>query len=197
MVNKLFPRQLIAWSFPFLLLMGSGQLVTAQKIHQKIRLHSFGFSHAVGVDLMVPVGNFSATHWGGVGLHYAYSNRRFVKMKAPAIRRFGFIAQGGIMYYAGKNEKAIDYTYSYPPYFVLYAYPGIIINRGTRFQASFGTGPAIGFYNARTRFNWGWVLSSRYALKKKISIGPSVNWLKEKGSRPLCAVGIQTAWAIH
>ncbi|MBL0334565.1 MAG: hypothetical protein IPP73_04335 [Chitinophagaceae bacterium] len=197
MVTKLFTRQLIVWSLPFLLFTGIGQVVTAQKIHQKIKLHAFGFSHALAMDVMMPAGNFSTTHWGGAGLHYEYTNRRHVKMQVPAPHKFGFMAQGGFMYYAGKKEKTNDYWYNYPPYYVLYAYPGVIINRGTKFQAGFGAGPAIGFYNSRTRFHWGWILSSRYAVSKKISVGPSVQWTKEKGSRPLCAVGIQTAWAIH
>ncbi len=197
MVNKLFPRRLIVWLLCFICIVMNLSPASAQKKVEQVKYSSFGKSQVLVLDVAFPLGNFSNTHWAGSGLYFEYAKLRLVPLKAPAMKHFGLSLQGGFMFYAGKHEKNNDYSYHYPGYGVFYIYPGIIFNRDLKFQACLNAGPSISYYNKRTTFQFGWSLATRYAVSHKISVGPHVHFTKEKGSRPLCAVGVQTAWAIH
>ena len=139
-------------------------------------------NQSVSAGLLVPLGNFSATHSGGIGLQYAWHIKDKAKEKA-----FYFIANGGIGCYFGREEKVVTVSYTYPVFLLVHAYGGIVWQPVKTIAFALTGGPALGWYNSTARFNFGSKLEGYYRLSPKVSAGPSLQLAKEKGSDPLWA----------
>ena len=63
-----------------------------------------GRSQAISFGIAIPLENFAATHFGGLTVEYLWSKNRFRQPKTKPAKSFGFIATGGLAYYAGKKE---------------------------------------------------------------------------------------------
>jgi hypothetical protein len=142
-----------------------------------------------GVNM--PVGNFSSTHWAGIGLTAAPANSRYNLNKDHTI---AFFYEGGAAYYLGKKEIISGHAYTYPGYTFIHAFAGISIlpQKNTRVLAALG--PALGLYNGNMHFNAGASLTANYYISNNIILGPSITLMKEFGTNTLWAASLKATF---
>ena len=150
-----------------------------------------GRSQAISFGIAIPLGNFAATHFGGLTVEYLWSKNRFRQPKTKPVKSFGFIATGGLVYYAGKKETISGYLYDYPGYFFLHAFGGMLYNPVKNGSVTLTAGPALGIYNGNTKFNIGSKLEVSHYISKKIAIGPGIILMKESGADPIWATSLK------
>ena len=141
---------------------------------------------SLSAALLVPFGNFSETHFGGIGLQYTWAGK---KAAAGRVRKkvFRFTANGGVSAYLGREEKIVSASYTYPIFLFVHSYAGIGWRPLNRINIDLTAGPALGIYNGTVEFNLGAKLESSYNISRNFSAGPSLQLIKEKGSDPLWA----------
>ena len=145
---------------------------------------------AVSIGLDVPVGEFAKTHFGGLGLSYAWSQHRFGKMTKPLKKRFGFTAKGGVDYYFGKQETVADYDYQYGGYLYLHAFAGAIYNAGKKTNLMLTTGPTLGIYKGGSDVGFGVSLAGSYYFGQRMGITSGIIYMKHAKANALWAPSI-------
>lgn len=160
----------------------------------KIKLPK-GFQKIISFGANLPVGNFSNTHFWGIGVEFSISKYRYGQMAVKPEQAISFFYTLGIDYYFGKKETVSNYPYNYPGYTFINLYPGLIYNTDKKINISLTAGPALGIYNGTTQLNIGTTLSGTYYLNEKIGITPSLVLMKESGADPLLVVSLKGTWA--
>lgn len=161
---------------------------------------SLGLNNSVCLRINVPVGGFSETHFGGIGLHYSWSHHRFGKLRVLPKKLIGFTAHGGIDYYLGKKETVAGYPYRYGGYVYLQAMAGAIYNfcnknsvtnSGGRGIISLTTGSTLGIYKRNADIGFGLNLDGSYYLTNTIALIGGILFLKHSKSASLwvCTIG--------
>lgn len=168
--------------------------LSAQSHYPKKQNHPSGKMNVVSAGIHFPLGDFSSTHFIGVGAYYAWSNYRFGKMDVKPVRPVGFIANGGLAYHFGKKEMPGGYAYEYPGYVFLYLNGGIIYNPSTKGNLNLTAGPALGIYNGNNLFNISGKLEGVYYIKESIGISPSILLMKEHGANAIWAASIKAVY---
>ena len=162
--------------------------VFAQAKEEKL---SASKSQALSFGISVPVGDFAATHFGGLTVEYSWSKKPFGPIREIVTKQFGFIVTGGVTYYFGEKEKVSGYPYDYPGYIFIHAFGGVLYNPVKSGSVSLTAGPALGIYNGNTRFNFGSKLEASYYISKNIGIGPGIILMKEPGATSLWAASFK------
>lgn len=155
---------------------------------QKRSSKNNGVSVSLAVNL--PVGDFSSTHFMGIGINFSPASHWFGLLKR---RKIAFTYTGGAAYYFGKKETVSSYPYQYPGYTFIHGFGGVLYNPFKNTTISLTTGPALGIYNGNIQFNIGSKLEGNYLINSKISIGPGVNLMKEPGANTLWSLFIKAA----
>jgi hypothetical protein len=178
----------------FLLLLSSLFLVVAYSQPPQLK-YVEEKAQAVSLTIQVPVGSFSSTHFGGITAQYENS-RRWYAIKYKMKKQFRFAYNGGISFYAGKNETVSGYDYHYPAYWLVHAQAGLCYLPAKKIDLKLTTGPGLGIYNGTTRFTWGARLEGIYFLETgiDIGIGPSIHMMKEPGADALWTVGLKSTY---
>ena len=156
--------------------------VFAQAKEEKLSANK---SQALSFEISVPVGDFAATHFGGLTVDYSWSKKRFGLIRTIVTKQFGFIITGGVAYYFGKKETVSGYPYDYPGYFFIHAFGGVLYSPVKSGIISLTAGPALGIYNGNSKFNIGSKLDANYYISKNIAIGPGILLMKESGADPI------------
>src|SRR5687767_5170142 len=78
-----------------------------------------GKQHLASIILHVPVGVFSESHFGGIGLNYSWSRNRYGIYESR--KGIGFTATGGVDYFLGKKIEVAGHDFKYGGYFYFYA----------------------------------------------------------------------------
>ena len=165
---------------------------------------SLGLNNSVCLRINVPVGEFSETHFGGIGLHYSWSHHRFGKSRVLPKKLIGFTAHGGIDYYLGKKETIAGYPYRYGGYVYLQAMAGAIYNfckknslanPGVRGIISLTTGPTLGIYKGNADIGFGLNLDGGYYLTNRIALIGGILFLKHSKAAPLWVSTIEAAFS--
>lgn len=141
---------------------------------------------AVSASLRSPLGDFSDTHFGGMEIQYEWYGKNNANRSGQK-QAFLFKANGGVAVYAGKKEKILTATYTYPLFTFVHAFGGLVWRPSARFQFSGTAGPALGIYNGNALFYVGAKVEGQYLISNRISAGPMIQLMKEKGSDPLWA----------
>ncbi len=177
----------------FLLMAISGKAQTNSDSRKKVLT---GYSKIVSAGINIPVPEFSNTHRFGVGIGFSWSKHRFGLMEKKPSKRFGFIADGGIDYYIGRNETISGFLYEYTGFTYIHGYGGIIYNCCKRGNINLTTGPGFGINNGFTDFFWGVYLSGAYYFNERIAITPGIHFMKDPESfDPLLSGSIKTSFA--
>lgn len=155
-----------------------------------------GYTKTVSAGINIPFGEFPQTHPFGVGAGISWSKHRFGLMDKKPSKPFGFIAEGGIDYYFGKNETIGPYPYDYNGFTFIHTYGGLIYNFCKRGNINITAGPGLGLENGFTSFWWGVNLGGAYYVNEKIAIIPGIVFMKDFDSYdPLLSFSIKTGWA--
>ncbi len=155
-----------------------------------------GHSWNVTAGIHLPVGNFSTTHFPGAGAGISYSDHRYGILPAKPVKKFGYTFHAAGDYYFGKKETVSGHPFQYSGYFLLHTYAGAIYNHGKRIHFEWLAGPALSFYNNKTRFNLGGNLSATYYITGKIGVSPCFMLIKETGAGWLGAFSLRGSWAL-
>lgn len=166
-------------------------LYTSGQSHQGD--HFPGKMHSVAIGMNLPVGDFSSTHIIGASAEYSWTHHRFGRFIITK-KKLGFIANAGLAYYFGKKETVSGYSYDYPGYLFIDMMGGAIINYGKKTNIDLTAGPAIGFYNGDSKFNFSARLEGTYYIKQRIGISPAVIMMKEHGVNVLWSAMIKGSW---
>jgi hypothetical protein len=150
-----------------------------------------GYSNSIGLNLSLPLGDFSNTHSFGLGLNYAWSNDRFGKRSARPENPVGFTFNAGVDYYFGKTETTGTYTYDYPGYTYFHAYGGIIHNPCTNGYIDLTAGPVLGVWDGGSEFGFGINLGGSFGICRNFGVNPFVTLMKHSDSDPLYTIGIR------
>lgn len=155
-----------------------------------------GYSKIVSAGINIPFGEFPRTHPIGIGAAFAWSKHRFGLMDKKPSKPFGFIAEGGLDYYFGKNETIGPYQYDYKGFTYIHAYGGIIYNLCRRGNINVTGGPALGLENGFSTFFWGINFNGAYYINDRIAITPGIVLMKDpKSYDALLSFSIKGSWA--
>ena len=169
---------------------GIGQINTNKKVI------STGYSKTVSAGINISYVEFSQTHPLGVGANFSWSKHRFGLMEKKLSKPFGFIAEGGIDYYFGKDETVSGYSYKYNGFTYIHAYGGAIYNCGKRGNINLTTGPALGLEDGFTSFFLGANLSGAYFINNKIAVTPGIKYMQDlNGPDPLVSFFFKAGFA--
>ena len=149
-------------------------------------------NNSLSAALKMPVGNFSATHFIGLGIDYSPTRHWFGALNH---KRISFTYNGGIAYYMGKKEIVSSYRYKYPGYLFIHGFGGLFYNPVKNAGITLTAGPALGIYNGTTEFNMGSKLELSYYINKQVAIGPGILLMKEPGTASLWAAMIKATLA--
>lgn len=139
----------------------------------------------------LPAGDFADTHFGGAGIDYTRSNKRFGK-NIPVKQKISLVYGAGGSIYFGRKETVSGYSYKYPLYLLLKSSGGIIYSLNTQFNFLFTFGPAVGFYDGNTKVNLNSKLESSYFLNEKFAITPGIYVFKEiSKADPLLVISLK------
>jgi hypothetical protein len=176
------------WVICFFTALGSSVILFGQAERTK-RTRSSGDNVSVGLSINAPVGNFSKTHFLGIGLDASPARHKFGLM---SFKKIAFTYNGGIAYYLGEKIRTIDYTYEYPGFTFIHGYAGLLYNPLKKLTVNLLAGPALGIYKKDTRFNIGSRLEGSYYIRKtSIAAGPILSMMLEPGTEPLWSVGLK------
>lgn len=144
--------------------------------------------NALSLGILLPAGNFSDTHFMGLGVDYSPTRHRFDIYNK---KYFSFTYNAGVAYYFGKKETVGSYTYQYPGYFFIHGSGGILYHPVQKTGFVLFGGPGIGIYNGHSRFTWGIKMEIQHYFSRKYGIAPGLVWMKESGARPLWSLGLK------
>jgi hypothetical protein len=168
---------------------------SAQEKVSKKFIPPSGANNSASLGVVLPLGNFSNTHFGGIALEYSRSNNRFSIMDKRPSKKFGFDCNAGAAYYFGKKENIVTTTYKYPAYTFLHLYGGAIYNVSRQANITLTAGPAVGLYNGITSFNIGAILDASFYIQNRIAVTPGILMMKESGADPLWAASLKATIA--
>jgi hypothetical protein len=140
----------------------------------------------IGVNASFPFGEFSATHFSGMGASYTITLNR-----ENDILNWAFDA--GVTYYFGKKETISRYNYKYPGLAIIHVMGGVhfwALNN-TRLLA----GPALMLYNGNSKL----VICSRLETnfeKGRFFLGPVLQMNIEPGTRSLWSAGMKIIYLL-
>ena len=117
-------------------------------------------------------------------------------MKKKQSKPLGFIAEGGVNYYFGKNEIVSGYQYDYNNFTYIHTYGGIIYNFCNRGNLNVTAGPALGIEGGSISFWWGINLGGACYINEKIAITPGFILMEGPGSDPLFSCSIKTSLSL-
>ncbi|MEQ1677252.1 MAG: hypothetical protein ABL876_11155, partial [Chitinophagaceae bacterium] len=100
----------------------------------------------VAAGMLLPLGDFSSTHFAGFQVEYSRSKHLFGKRMLPETR-ISYLVTAGISYYMGKKETVSGYPYLYPGYTQFHAYGGILVATGAQINIGLTAGPGASLYN--------------------------------------------------
>lgn len=143
----------------------------------------------IGVNVIFPLGDFSSTHFGGIGVD-ASPSRHFEKSLRK--KKIVFTYNGGINYYIGKKETVSANNYKYPGYVFIHAFGGLLYVPAKKIALKIMTGPGLGIYNGTTRFTIGGKFEAGYSVSNRVSIGPGFLIMKDPGANPLWGLSLKT-----
>ena len=154
------------------------------------------YSRAVSVGICKTIPEFNQTHNFGVGFGFSWSKHRFGLQEKKPSKPVGFIVDGGIDHYFGKEEKINSYRYKYNSFTYIHTYAGMNYNVNKRGNINLTAGPALGIEGGFTTFFWGVNLSGAYYIKKRISLSPGILFMKDPESPdPLLSLFIKAGFA--
>ena len=188
-VNKLFQQALISiprlkTKFRILLLfcLITSLSASTQNISDKKKVKPAGYSKIVSAGIFKTLPEFSQTHRFGAGFGFSWSKHRFGLQEKKPSKPVGFIVDGGIDHYFGKEEKINSYRYKYNSFTYIHTYAGMNYNVNKRGNINLTAGPALGIEGGFTTFFWGVNLSGAYFIKKRISLSPGILFMKDPES---------------
>jgi hypothetical protein len=161
--------------------------------NESIKTISLKSINTISVGINIPVGNFSATHNIGINTEYSLVRHRFGISNQNKI---DFACNAGIAYYVGKKETVSSYLYKYPGYIFIHGFGGILYSPANNAGVSVTAGPALGIYNGNIKFNIGSKLEANYYIRKTLSIGSGMIFMKESGANPVGALFIRASIVI-
>jgi hypothetical protein len=154
---------------------------------------NFGKSNAISFSATLPVGVFQRSHFAGAGLSYSWSQHRFGWPASPG-KWIGLTLQGGADYYFGKKVKTAGYDFRYGGYIDMQALAGIIYNPWANIHFTLIAGPTLSVYKNNTEAGLGINLSSSYALKKNIAVGPAILYRKQSNADALWGLALRASY---
>ncbi len=146
----------------------------------------------IGVAGIIPLGEFSSTHYPSVGVDCSPSH----SFQAAKQKRIAFTWNGGLAYYVGRKENVNGYSYKYPNFFFIHAFGGIRYHPVKRIDLNLTAGPGLGIYSGKPRFNPGSKLELGYRLCPRFVIGPGIILIKEPGADPLWSTLLKVTLAL-
>ncbi|MEI2737231.1 MAG: hypothetical protein V9F01_00430 [Chitinophagaceae bacterium] len=153
---------------------------------KKISSDEKGISVSLGVN--APVGNFSSTHFLGIGIDCSPSSHWFGLLKR---KKIAFTYTGGVAYYFGKKESVSSYPYKYPGFTFIHAFAGAFSIPFNKTSVKLTAGPALGIYNGNIQFNIGSRLEASYYINNKFFLGPDIILMKEYRANALWSLAIR------
>ena len=145
-----------------------------------------GISVSIGVN--VPVGDFASTHIAGIAIDCSPAR---VSFRMKRIKKIAFTYNGGVALYLGKKETVSNYSYTYPAYFFINAYGGVLYNPMKGGSITLTAGPTISIYNGNTEFSSGSKLEASYYISPRIAIGPGIMLMKLSKADPIWAASFK------
>lgn len=146
---------------------------------------------SISAGLNIPVGDFSSTHWAGIGLTVAPA---IFKYSLNDDHTIAFIYQGGAAYYLGKKETISGHSYTYPGYTFIHAFAGVSLLLKKNAEVLVALGPALGLYNGNIHFDAGASLTANYYFSDNVILGPSITMMKEFGANALWAASLKATF---
>jgi len=138
-----------------------------------------------------PTGSFAATHYPGITLSY---NRNYGTERTASgarKRKSRWFSAAALSHFTGRKEAAGNGRFRYYGYSLLGLQGGIDWYPLKKTTLSFGTGPALGYYNNTLRFSLTGTVQGHYPLGKKTNITPGISFIKESGSDALWVTSVQ------
>lgn len=148
---------------------------------------------AISIGTHIPAGEFSKTHT--IGASAAYNSIKH-QYKNTLISKLSFTWNSGAAYYLGKKETGLNYTYKYPAYLFIHGNGGILFSPVKNGFATLTAGPAIGFYNGSTEFNFNIQFDVNYYINKTILVSHVIILMKEPGARSLWSPGLKAMFIL-
>ncbi len=154
------------------------------------------YSSAVSVGICKAVPEFSRTHNFGVGFSYSWSKHRFGILEKKSSKSLGFMVDGGINHYFGRDETVSSFRYKYNSFSYIYTYAGLNYYISNQSNINLTLGPALGIEDGLTTFFWGVNLSGAYYIKEKIALIPGIQFMKDPESPdPLLSFSLKACFA--
>ncbi|MDP4264289.1 MAG: hypothetical protein Q8941_17295 [Bacteroidota bacterium] len=153
-----------------------------------------GKNNAVSFGAILPIGEFSRTHFAGVAVNYSWSHHRFGQTGNQPGKLIDFLADGGMNYYFGKNETVAGYKYKYGGYIYLHAFGGAIYNFSKKGNIALTGGPGMGIYKGGHDWGLGASLSGSYYVGTAIAFTPEIVFFKHNEAAALWSGGIRAAY---
>jgi hypothetical protein len=155
-----------------------------------------GTQHSILMNIDLPMGKFSETHLGGVGVQYAWSNHRFSKNIRPD-KLLGFTANGGVDFYVGTREKVAGYDYTYSIYTSLHTFGGVIYNPVKNSHITLTAGPTLGIYNGSSNAGFGVALALGSYFAQNIAISPALIYMKHDNTDALWVASFRIIYSFN
>lgn len=132
-------------------------------------------------QVLVPVGEFSVTHFGGIGISVSPSGNYTDSVK----NKIQFIYQGSMNSFFGKKTKTAGYNYRYPVYTLISFSADIRYVLNPKFYFDLIAGPALSVYNRNVRFCLEGSFQSTCKPGKKIALSAGIKLNSELKTRAL------------
>jgi len=182
---NLLPCKLSVKKFVIILILSPLSFFSkCQETGRKVNIPS-GKNHTSSIGIILPLGDFTSTHFLGLSTEFSFSNHRFGRLENVPSKKIGWLVSGGCDLFFGKKEIIATATYKYPIYIVPYLGGGIILNPGKRTSFSLIAGPALSVYSKTTRLNFRSTFQYNYSISKFINAGIRLTITKESISEPL------------
>jgi len=143
-------------------------------------------SSLISAGISLPIGDFSETHFIGLGANYTWIRHYFTGLKKVS-KNPGFTITGGFDHYFGKKESNGFRFYGLNYIKVM---PGIIKQLGLSTHAGLSAGVACRIYKSNFDFAPAIILNGIFFVKESIGISPSVQYIKHTNENALWALGI-------
>lgn len=147
-----------------------------------------GGENAVSLGVIVPIGDFSKTHFIGITTDYSPARHKFGLFK---LKKIALTWSGGVAYYFGKKIDVIDYSYHYRGYIFIHGFGGLLFKAAKKTSFILYAGPGAGTYHGNVRFNIGSKLEMNYLIDQKFGIAPGILLMKEFGADALWAASLK------
>ena len=140
-----------------------------------------------------PVDKFENSHLAGFGAEYAWSKKRFGFDSRPG-HPLGWMAKGGVDYFIGKKDPAVDYAFRYFNYLYLHVMGGAVYSPASRLNIMFNAGPGLGIYKNSSSIGINASAAANVFVSKHISVGPSLIYRKHKQASELWSASLRIGY---